>query len=199
MAGILHPLNHISMFRNWWLLALKGALLVGLGAYILFNADLALSALIYYIGLFTVLGGVAEVVLAVLNRDRPHWVGYLLEGILDIGIGVLLLAKPGVVELIPIVLGIWIFASGVLLMVRTFMSRKDGGAYWANWVVLSALLILLGLWLVFDPTGTLVSVTWLLGLVMFAFGLLVLMMAFRLRSHNVAIRSAAEQLAQRGF
>ncbi len=187
------------MFRNWWLLALKGALLVGLGAYILFNADLALSALIYYIGLFTVLGGVAEVVLAVLNRDRPHWVGYLLEGILDIGIGVLLLAKPGVVELIPIVLGIWIFASGVLLMVRTFMSRKDGGAYWANWVVLSALLILLGLWLVFDPTGTLVSVTWLLGLVMFAFGLLVLMMAFRLRSHNVAIRSAAEQLARRGF
>lgn len=185
------------MFRNWWLLALKGALLVALGAYILFNADLALSALIYYIGLFTVLGGVAEVVLAVLNRAHRHWVDYLLEGLLDIGIGVLLLAKPGVVELIPIVLGIWIFASGVLLMVRTFLSRKDGGAYWANWLVLSALLILLGLWLVFDPAGTLVSVTWLLGLVMFAFGLLVLMMAFRLRSTNATIRRAAEELAER--
>ena len=187
------------MFRNWWLLAVKGALLLIMGAYVLFNAELALTALIFYLGLLALLGGVAEITLAILNRDRPQWTGYLLEGLLDVGIGVLLLAKPGVVELIPIMLGIWIVASGTLLLVRTFRARKEGGAFWANWLVLSVLLVLLGLWLIFDPTGTLISLTWLLGLVMFAFGLLVLLIAFRLRSSNIAIRKAAEKLASRGM
>jgi hypothetical protein len=44
-----------------------------------------------------------------------------------------------------------------------------------------------------------ISLTWLLGLVMFAFGLLVLLIAFRLRSSNIAIRKAAEKLASRGM
>jgi hypothetical protein len=34
---------------------------------------------------------------------------------------------------------------------------------------------------------------------MFAFGLLVLLIAFRLRSSNIAIRKAAEKLASRGM
>jgi len=192
------------MFRNWWLLALKGFLLLLMGAYVLFNAELALTALVFYLGLLALVGGVAEVALAILvrnasDRDKPQWTGYLLEGLLDVCIGVLLLAKPGVVSLIPIILGIWIVASGTLLLVRTFRARQEGGAYWANWLVLSVLLVLLGLWLIFDPTGTLVSVTWLLGLVMFAFGLLVLLIAFRLRSANKTIRKAAEKLASRGL
>jgi uncharacterized membrane protein HdeD (DUF308 family) len=187
------------MFRNWWLLALKGFLLLLMGAYTLFNAELALAALVFYLGLLAVVGGVAEVALAILNRDKPQWTGYLLEGLLDVGIGVLLLAKPGVVSLIPVMLGIWIVASGILLLVRTLRARQEGGAYWANWLVLSLLLVLLGLWLIFDPTGTLVSVTWLLGLVMFAFGLLVLLIAFRLRSANNAIKKAAEDLEARGL
>ena len=78
-----------------------------------------MTALVFYLGLLALLGGVAEITLAILNRDRPQWTGYLLEGLLDVGIGVLLLAKPGVVELIPIMLGIWIVASGTLLLVRT--------------------------------------------------------------------------------
>ncbi len=191
--------NPHSMFRNWWLLALKGVLLLVMGAYVLLNAELALAALVFYLGLLALLGGVAEVALAIVNRDKPQWTGYLLEGLLDIGIGALLLARPGVVELIPIMLGVWIVASGMLLLVRTLRARQEGGAYWANWLVLSTLLVLLGLWLIFDPTGTLVSVTWLLGLVMFAFGLLVLLIAFRLRSANNTIKKAAEDLQARGL
>jgi uncharacterized membrane protein HdeD (DUF308 family) len=187
------------MFRNWWLLAVKGALLLIMGAYVLFNAELALAALVFYLGLLALLAGVAEVALAILNRDKAQWTGYLLEGLLDVGIGVLLLAKPEVVGLIPILLGIWIVASGILLLVRTLRARQQGATYWANWLVLSILLVLLGLWLIFDPTGTLVSVTWLLGLVMFAFGLLVLLVAFRLRASNKAIKKAAEELEARGL
>jgi uncharacterized membrane protein HdeD (DUF308 family) len=198
-TGYIHQQIPLPMFRNWWLLALKGLLLLVMGAYVLFNAELALAALVFYLGLLALVGGVAEVALAILNRDKPQWTGYLLEGLLDVGIGVLLLAKPGVVSLIPIMLGIWIVASGILLLVRTMRARQEGGAYWANWLVLSLLLVLLGLWLIFDPTGTLVSVTWLLGLVMFAFGLLVLLIAFRLRSSNKAIKKAAEDLEARGL
>jgi uncharacterized membrane protein HdeD (DUF308 family) len=187
------------MFRNWWLLALKGLLMLGMGAYILFHAEMALATIVFYLGIVAVVGGVSEVVLAVLNREGPQWTGYLLEGLLDIGIGILLLAKPGVVGLIPVLLGIWIVSSGVLLLIRTFRARNEGDVSWANWLVLSILLIVLGLWLVLDPMGTLVSVTWLLGLVMLAFGLLVMLIALRMRRAHTAIRKAAEKLDRQGI
>ncbi len=199
-ACYLHPPGSSTiMFRNWWLLALKGLLMLGMGAYILFHAEMALATIVFYLGIVAVVGGVSEVVLAVLNREGPQWTGYLLEGLLDIGIGILLLAKPGVVGLIPVLLGIWIVSSGVLLLIRTFRARNEGDVSWANWLVLSILLIVLGLWLVLDPMGTLVSVTWLLGLVMLAFGLLVMLIALRMRRAHTAIRKAAEKLDRQGI
>lgn len=96
-----------------------------MGAYTLFNAELALVALVFYLGLLALLGGVVEVALAILNCDKPQWTGDLLKGLLDIGIGALLLAKPEVIGLIPILLGIWIVASGILL--RTYEARRRCG------------------------------------------------------------------------
>jgi uncharacterized membrane protein HdeD (DUF308 family) len=184
------------MFRNWWLLALKGLVLLLMGIFILFNPDLALDAIIFYLGLLALVGGVAEVALAVLNRERPQWTGSLLEGLLDIGIGVLLLTKPVVAELLPIILGIWIVASGVMLLIRAFRSRQAGQAAWMQWLLLSALLIAIGLWVIYDPRGTLVSFTLLMGTAMLAFGLLVLLIALRLRGTQKELRKAAEELGR---
>lgn len=187
------------MFRNWWLLALKGLVLLLMGIFILFNPELALNAIIFYLGLLALVGGVAEVTLAVMNRDKPQWTGYLLEGLLDIGIGVLLLTKPVVAELLPILLGIWIVASGLMLLVRAFRSRSAGHASWTQWLFLSVLLIAIGLWVVYDPRGTLVSFTLLMGIALLAFGLLVLLIALRLRGTQRAIRKAAEKLEREGL
>lgn len=181
------------MFRNWWLLALKGALLLIMGLFILFNAGLTLAAIVVYIGVIAVVGGVAEVVLAVMNRDQPSWTGFLLEGLMDIGLGILLLTNPQVIGLIPIVLGAWISISGFALMFRAFRARKQGETAWGNWLVLSAVLIVLGLWIIYDPLGTLISMTWLLGTVFMAFGVLVLMIAFRLRRARNAIRNLVDE------
>lgn len=180
------------MFRNWWLLAFKGLVLLLMGGFILFNPELALDTIVFYLGLLALVGGVAEVVLAVLGRDRPQWTGYLLEGLLDVGIGVLLLTRPVVAEVLPILLGIWLVASGVMLLVRAIRSRKAGHASWANWLLLSILLIAIGLWVIYDPRGTLVSFTLLMGIALSAFGLLVLMVALHLRGARKALRNTME-------
>ncbi|MBL7962869.1 MAG: DUF308 domain-containing protein [Flavobacteriales bacterium] len=185
------------MFRNWWLLALKGVLLLFMGLFVLYNAELTLAAIVFYLGLLALVGGVAEVVLAVVNREQPTWTGFLLEGLLDIAIGVLLLTNPQVIGLIPVLLGLWIAISGAALLLRAFRARKAGESAWGNWLLLSAVLIVLGLWLMYDPVGTLVSVTWLLGAVFLAFGVLVLLIAFRLRGVRKALGELAEEVRGR--
>jgi uncharacterized membrane protein HdeD (DUF308 family) len=170
-----------------------------MGIFILFNPELALDAIIFYLGLLALLGGLAEVVLAVMNRDKPQWTGYLLEGLLDMGIGILLLTKPVVAELLPILLGIWIVASGAMLLLRAFRSRKAGHASWTHWLFLSILLIAIGLWVIYDPRGTLVSFTLLMGIALLAFGLLVLLIALRLRGTQKELRKAAEELGREGL
>jgi uncharacterized membrane protein HdeD (DUF308 family) len=182
------------MFRNWWLLSVKGALLLIMGVFVLFNATWTLAAIVFYLGILAVVGGVAEVALAIMNRDQPTWTGFLLEGLLDIAIGILLLTNPQVIGLIPVLLGMWISISGGALLVRAFRARKDGERTWGNWLLLSAVLIVLGLWIMYDPLGTLVSVTWLLGTVFLAFGVLILLIAFRLRSARNTVRELVEEV-----
>lgn len=183
----------LQLFRNWWLLALKGLLLLLMGLFTLFNTELALGGIVLYLGIMVLVGGVAEVLVAFLNRDNPQWTSFLLEGLVDIVIGVLLLSRPEVIGLIPILLGIWIAISGMLLLVRSLRERKEGNAAWLNWLALSVVLLFIGIWLVADPLGSLISITWLLGIVLVVFGLLILMIAFRLKRARGHLKDLRDQ------
>jgi uncharacterized membrane protein HdeD (DUF308 family) len=179
-------------FRNWWLLALKGALLAAFGLYILFNPGVALTGLVMYLGIAAVVAGAMEIVLAFTSPgDRGS---YLFDGLLDLLIGVLLLWKPQILGLVPILLGAWVAVSGIALLVRAFGQRKAGDKSWSSWLILSAVLIALGAQLIFDPEGSMVAVTWILGIVFVLFGALLLFLAFKIRRMRGRVVAAVRDL-----
>ena len=179
-------------FRNWWLLALKGALLMIFGLYILFNPGVALGGLVLYLGITAIASGVLELVLAFTEGgDRGS---YLFDGLLDLLIGALLLWRPEVLGLIPILLGVWVGISGISLLMRSLRQRKAGEKSWGSWLILSVVLIVLGAQLIFDPVGSMISVAWILGIVLLLFGVLLVFLALKIRKLGAHISKGVQDL-----
>lgn len=182
-------------FRNWWMLAFKGVLLILFGLFILFEPGVALAGLVLYLGIAALASGVLEIVLAISNSgDRGS---YVFDGILDILIGLLLLMRPEVLGLIPILLGAWMAISGLAMLMRSLRQRKAGESSWVSWLVLSIVLIILGAQLIHDPTGSMISVTWILGIVLLLFGVLLVFFALKVRKVGARIAGAAQQMRDR--
>ena len=189
VATPLHPNDPMltKFFHNWWLLLIKGLLLALLGLYTLLNADSTLATIVLYLGVMSVVWGAGEVLMAIIGQANR--MSFLLEGLVDLFMGFLLLTRPGIVGLIPILIGIWVGLSGLVLFVRAIGERRTGSATWGNWMVLSIVLIVLALWLILDPIGTLISLTWLLGIILLAFGVLIMMIAWKVRAADQVLKA----------
>jgi uncharacterized membrane protein HdeD (DUF308 family) len=98
---------------------------------------------------------------AVARTIRHHWKLFLVEGIVLVALGVVAVAVPVLASLaITIVFG-WLFLiSGIVGLFTTFAMRRAPGFWWA---LVSAILgIVVGGWLLLQPTLGLVSLTYLL-------------------------------------
>ena len=58
----------------WWLVLLRGILLVIFGIIALVSPGIALLALVWVFGLFAILEGIAAIVIGIRSRGEPHWV-----------------------------------------------------------------------------------------------------------------------------
>jgi len=180
------------IFKNWWLLGLKGLMLFALGLFAVFNPSTATGVLATYLGIAGILAGTAEIAMALSNRDREDWGSYLGEGVLDLLIGLLFLVRPEIANIIPIVLGIWILFSGASLLMRGLGGRTTG-----SYLVSSILMLILGFLLIIHPFGAYISLMVFLGLVLGIAGLAFMFVSWKLRGLGKKVEQTAERLAAR--
>jgi len=160
------------------------AILFGLAAFILPVATIASLVLLFAIymladGVFAIVAGLR----AAARHER--WALLILEGVVDLLAGAVALLIPGTAVLVLVtLLGVWAVISGALLISAAFRLHAGHG----RWVLaLSGLVsIVWGVVLYASPiTGALV-LTWWLGGYAFAFGVLLLVLAFQLRGRHGA-------------
>ncbi len=173
-----------ALARNWWAVALRGVftLLFGLAAFILPLTTIASLVLLFAIymlvdGVFTIVAGVR----AAAHHER--WGLLILEGIVDLAAGVAAFLLPGLTVLVVVtLLGIWSVMTGALMLAAAF--RLHGGH--GRWLLaFSGLVsILWGLLLWVSPVAGTLVLTWWLGGYALAFGVLMLVLAFRLRGRR---------------
>lgn len=92
---------------------------------------------------------------------RGHWKLFLVEGIILVALGFVAVAVPMVAGLAVAILFGWLFLiSGIVGLITSFAMRRAPGFWWS---LLSAVLaIVVGGWLLVQPTLGLVSLTYLL-------------------------------------
>jgi len=171
-----------ELARYWWVVALRGVLAILFGVLIFFAPGLGVLFMVASFAAYALVDGVLAITAAVRGRgrDAPWW-ALLLEGIAGIGAAVVAIAWPGItaLALLYVVAG-WSIATGILEIAAAIRLRKYIEGEWL--LALSGVLsILLGLVLGLMPVPGLLALALWIGAYAVVSGVLLLVLAFRLR------------------
>jgi uncharacterized membrane protein HdeD (DUF308 family) len=171
--------------RNWWALALRGlfAILFGLLAFAL--PGLTLAALVILFGAYSLVDGIFALITAVRAAEaHERWWLFVLEGLAGVAAGVITFMWPGITALVLLFLiAWWAVITGAFEIAAAIRLRREITGEWA--LALGGVAsVIFGLLLLFRPGVGALAVIWLIGTYALIFGLLLLMLAFRLRAHS---------------
>ena len=171
---------------HWWALALRGAIAILFGLAALLRPEIALQALILLFGAYALVDGVFSIV-GVFGGTRggtPRWL-LLIEGVVGILAGVIAFVAPGLTAILLLYLiAAWAIVTGIAEIAMAIRLRKEIRGEWAM-IVGGALSVLFGVLLaVIGPVAGLFSLIWLIGIYAVAFGIMILITAFSVRSRE---------------
>jgi uncharacterized membrane protein HdeD (DUF308 family) len=180
----------IVLVRNWWAVALRGVLAILFGVLAFFWPFIFLDVVVYLFAAYVLIDGAVALFAAMTGRGQagPRWL-LLLEGLVGVAFGVLTLAWPVATVISEFVLvglvAYWLLFTGVLQVIAGIGLWQYLTGAWS--MVLSGILsVMLGLTLavmmVLTPAMGLVLVAWWIGAYSVVFGVLLLVLAFELRS-----------------
>lgn len=170
--------------ENWWALAIRGVAAILLGLIAIFVPGAAMLSLALFFAAYLLVDGVFGIISAVrAARADQRWGLLLAEGVLDIIVGIIAFLFPvSAVFAFVIVTAAWALITGVLMLISAYKLTREHGRWW---MVLSGVVsILFGIALLIAPLIGAVVLTWWLGGYAIAFGVFMLILAFRLRSRH---------------
>jgi len=167
--------------QNWWALALRGAFAILFALVAFFIPGATILSLVLFFSAYMLVDGIFGIV-AALRAATHHqrWGLLILEGAVNIAVGVIAFAWPGLTVLFFVtLLAVWSLITGVLLVVAAFRLHP---AYGRGWLIVGGLVsVLFGIALLVAPMVGAVVLTWWLGAYALVFGIVLLILAFRLR------------------
>lgn len=172
----------VQLFRNWWHFAVRGVLAIVFGIVALIWPDVTKLALVLLFGAFVLADGIftAATGLAVRKYFKRWW-ALLLEGLAGIVIGILTFFWPNITGLVLLYfIAAWAVVTGIFEIVTAIEFRHLIPGEWA--MILNGLLsILLGVLLFVFPSAGAVGLVWLIAMYAITAGIVLLILAFRMR------------------
>jgi len=182
-ATRLNDMNAL-LAQNWWAFTLRGIIGVLFGLVAFFLPGTVMLSLALLFGIYLVVDGIFGIISAIrAARRRERWGLLLVEGILNIIMGVIALLFPvAAVLLFVFVTAAWALLTGGLMLGSAFSLHASHGRWWLAFGGIVSLLW--GIALVIAPLIGAIVLTWWLGVYAIVFGIMLLMLSFQLRSQR---------------
>lgn len=171
--------------KNWWLVLVVGVLCIAAGITVFCYPVDSYFTLSIFLGVFMLISGISELVVALTSRNWFMTRGYNVTGaILDILVGLLLCARPSITALaLPIILGVWLLYHGFMIIgiagdFKSFGMKKTG------WITAGGILLLiLSILIIVNPLtfGTSAIIV-ILGVALICTGAAAIGFSFRLKN-----------------
>lgn len=174
-----------SLSKYWWLIALRGLMAVVFGLMAFVWPDLTLLALVLLFGIYASVDGFLTLVAGLTHtKTNQRWWMLLIEGLVSIAAGVITVLWPGLTAIALVYLiGSWAIVTGVMEVVAAIRLRQEIHNEWL--LALAGILsIAFGVAIVIWPGAGALTVIWLIGGYAVTFGLLLIVLGFRLRSQS---------------
>ena len=170
-----------TLAEYWWTLVLRGvaAVIFGILAYVW--PGITFTVLVLFFGAYALWDGVFALIAAFRTQAERRW-PLVLEGLVGIAAGVLTFIWPGAATVaLLIIIGAWALVTGIFEIVAAIRLREEIEGEWL--LLVSGLLsVLFGIAIAIWPAAGLVAVTWLIGAYSIIFGILLMVLGFRLRN-----------------
>ncbi len=177
--------------RYWWMTLLRGLFWVLFGILMLASPAISLVTLTLALGAVMFIDGIISIANAVSGRkEHDDWWVLLLVGLAGIGIGILTFRNPAITALaVVFYVAIWAVATGLLEIVAAVRLRRQiQGEIWLALAGVAS--VLFGVWLVARPGAGALALLWVIAVFSIGFGVLLLLLAFEVRSAEKRIAGA---------
>lgn len=169
----------IHSANNWWIIGLKGLLLILIGLFAMTQPATVVQTLANLFGTLVLLLGIVLFVSAMRKRQKDQpWAWPFIQGMFNFIFGLILLFIP---KFLLLLIGMWIFADGAMQLAAAFQHRAAGLPIWRFIGFSGMFSALIGLFILLNPFGTAMAVTVLLGAVLLTFGVVMVILALELR------------------
>jgi uncharacterized membrane protein HdeD (DUF308 family) len=170
--------------QNWWAVALRGAFAIVFALIAFFSPGATILSLVLFFSAYMLVDGVFGIVSGIrAASNNQRWGLLVLEGILNILVGIVAFVMPGLTVLFFVTLmAVWSLITGILMIVAAFKLNPDFGR---GWLIFSGIVsVLFGIALLIAPLIGAVVLTWWLGAYALVFGIGLLVLAFKLKGRR---------------
>lgn len=173
-----------ALAQDWWLLALRGLLGVIFGLIALIMPVATILALVLLFSAYMLVDGCFALYAAVRGMVRgDSWGMPLIHGIANVVVAAIAFLWPGITVLAFVLLiAAWSIVSGCLMLAAAYNVEVN---YSRGWLAFGGIVSLaFGVLMIFAPLAGAVVLTWWLGAYSLVSGIVVIVLAFRLRSER---------------
>ena len=145
METVFNEIQH--SVKNWWASLLLGIVYIIVALWLMFAPLSSYVALSIVFSISMLISGILEILFAVSNRKGvPSWGWYIVGGIIDVILGIYLIAYPMVsMEVIPFIIAFWLMFRGFSSTGYSIDLKRYGTRDWGWYMTFGILAILCSL------------------------------------------------------
>lgn len=176
-----------TLAQHWWVVLLRGLAAIAFGLIAYARPGVTIAVLVLLWGAYALVDGIFEVIAGV----RAKWGSLILLGALGIAAGLVTFFWPGVTAVALLyIIAFWAIVAGAMQIAAAVRLRKEVQGEWL-WILSGICTVVLGCLLIARPGAGALSVMWLIGSFAIAWGILLVILAFRLKGHHSRISTRA--------
>lgn len=185
------------LLRSWWVLILRGLFAILFGLIAIVWPDITVFVIVTIFGAFLMLDGLIEIWVGFLGRGRDDdWWTDAALGILAVIAGVAVIAWPGITARgLMVFIGAVMAVYGATMVYQAIRLRSDIANEWML-IANGALSLVLGIAFIIFPGAGAVSLIWLIAIYIIVFGMLLIMVGWKLRGVLRDLQTEAERTRQ---
>ncbi|MBU0731947.1 HdeD family acid-resistance protein [Patescibacteria group bacterium] len=160
----------------------RGCVAILFGIIALAWTGMTVELLVYLFAFFALLAGILSLVGAgMAMKHHEKWWIFLIYGLIDIAIGIIVLVWPGLtLAFLIYLIAIWAIASGTVQLFSAFASGWSDAPKWV--LVLGGILsIILGFLIILYPISTTVVLIYFLAIYAIIFGIIMIVVGIQSR------------------